>query len=60
MYIYFRVDKKGLKLPKGGNQKPSIEGQTTQWPQETEQKNKQRFTKHNIENSLKTEQHKPY
>ncbi len=29
-----------------GNQNPSIEGQTTQWPKEKGQKDKQRSTKH--------------
>ena len=31
-YIYF--NKKNLKIPKGGNQNPLIEGQTTQCPKE--------------------------
>jgi hypothetical protein len=36
-----------LKIPKGGNQNPQIEkGQTTQWPNEKVQKDKQRCTKH--------------
>jgi hypothetical protein len=36
-----------LKIPKGGNQKPYIkEEQTTQWPEENVQKDKQRSTKH--------------
>jgi hypothetical protein len=36
-----------LKIPKGGNQKPYIEEeQTTQWPKEKVQKDKQRSTKH--------------
>jgi hypothetical protein len=39
--------KKSLKIPKGGNQNPYIkEGQTTQWPKEKGQKDKQRSTKH--------------
>jgi len=49
------ICKKSLKIPKGGNQKipkggnqnPLIEeGQTTQWPKEKGQKDKQRSTKH--------------
>ena len=36
-----------MKIPKGGNQNPYIEEeQTTQWPKDKEQKNKQRSTKH--------------
>jgi hypothetical protein len=36
-----------LKIPKGGNQNRYIEEeQTTQWPKEKEQKDKQRSTKH--------------
>jgi hypothetical protein len=38
--------KKSLKIPKGGNQNPYIEEQTTQWPKEKVQKDKQRSTKH--------------
>ena len=39
--------KRSLKIPKGGNQNPYIEEeQTTQWPKEREQKDKQRSTKH--------------
>ena len=39
--------KKSLKIPKGGNQNTCIEeGQTTQWPKEKGQKDKQRSTKH--------------
>jgi hypothetical protein len=34
------------KIPKGGNQNPYIEEQTTQWPKEKVQKDKQRPTKH--------------
>jgi hypothetical protein len=35
-------DKKSLKIPKGGNQNPYIEEeQTTQWPKEKVQKDKQ-------------------
>jgi hypothetical protein len=38
---------KSLKIPKGGNQNPYIEEeQTTQWPKEKGQKDKQRSTKH--------------
>ena len=39
---------KSLKIPKGGNQNPYIEEeeQTTQWPKENVQKDKQRSTKH--------------
>ena len=35
-----------MKLPKGGNHNPYIEEQTTQWPNEKVQKDKQRSTKH--------------
>ena len=36
-----------MKIPKGGNQNPYIEEeQTTQWPKEKGQKDKQRSTKH--------------
>jgi hypothetical protein len=36
-----------LKIPKRGNQNPYIEEeQTTQWPKEKVQKDKQRSTKH--------------
>jgi hypothetical protein len=35
-----------LKIPKGSNQNPYIEEQTTQWPKEKVQKDKQRSTKH--------------
>ena len=39
--------KKNLKIPKGGNQNLYIEEeQTTQWPKEKVQKDKQRSTKH--------------
>ena len=38
--------KKSLKIPKGGNQNPYIEEQTTQWPKEKVQKDKQRSTIH--------------
>ena len=39
--------KKSLKIPKGGNQNPYIEEeQTTQWPKEKVQKDKQRSRKH--------------
>ena len=37
--------KKSLKIPRG-NQKSYIEEQTTQWPKEKVQKDKQRSTKH--------------
>ena len=38
---------KNLKMPKGGNQNLYIEDeQTTQWPKEKGQKDKQRLTKH--------------
>ena len=38
---------KSLKIPKGGNQNPYIkDGQTTQWPKEKVQKDKQRSAKH--------------
>ena len=35
-----------MKIPKGGNQNSLIEEQTTQWPKEKVQKDKQRSTKH--------------
>jgi hypothetical protein len=39
-------NKKSLNIPKGGNQNPLIEeGQTTQWPKENVQRDKQRSTK---------------
>jgi hypothetical protein len=39
--------KKSLRIPKGGNQNPYIEEeQTTQWPTEKVQKDKQRSIKH--------------
>ena len=39
--------KKSLKIPKGGNQNPyNEEEQTTQWPKEKGQNDKQRSTKH--------------
>jgi LysM repeat protein len=39
--------KKSLKIPKGGNPNPYIEEeQTTQWPKDKVQKDKQRSTKH--------------
>ena len=35
-----------MKIPKGGNQNPYIEDeQTTQWPKDQEQRDKQRSTK---------------
>jgi hypothetical protein len=41
------ANKKSLKIPKGGNQNPYIEEeQTTQWPKEKVQKDKQRSTKY--------------
>ena len=41
------MNKKSLKIPKGGNQNPYIEKeQTTQRPKEKVQKDKQRSTKH--------------
>ena len=41
------MSKKSLKIPKVGNQNPYIEEeQTTQWPKEKVQKDKQRSTKH--------------
>jgi hypothetical protein len=43
--LYLHV-KKSLKIPKGGNQNLYIEEQTTQWPKEKVQKDKQRSTKH--------------
>ena len=45
--ICVHYDKKSSKIPKGGNQNPYIEEeQTTQWPKEKVQKDKQRSTKH--------------
>ena len=42
-----RFSKKSLKIPKGGNQNPYIEEeQTTQWPKDKGQKEKQRSTKY--------------
>ena len=47
MQKWLNMHKKNLKIPKGGNQKPYIEeDQTTQWPKEKVQKDKQRSTKH--------------
>jgi hypothetical protein len=41
------MSKKSLKIPKRGNQNPYIEEeQTTQWPKEKVQTDKQRSTKH--------------
>jgi hypothetical protein len=42
----YRMLKKSLKIPKGGNQNPYIQERTTQWPNEKVQKDKQRSTKH--------------
>ena len=42
----WRYNKKSMKIPKGGNQNPYIEEQTTQPPNEKGQKDKQRSTKH--------------
>ena len=39
------TDFKSLKIP-NGNQNPYIEEQTTQWPKEKVQRDKQRSTKH--------------
>ena len=45
--LTFSQHKKSLKIPKGGNHNPPIEdGQSTQWPKEKVQKNKQQSTKH--------------
>jgi len=41
------VSKKSLKIQKG-NQNPYIEEQTTQWPTEKIQKDKQRYSVSNI------------
>ena len=38
-----------MNIPKGGNQNSYIEDQTTQWPNEKLQKDKQRSTKHTQE-----------
>jgi hypothetical protein len=49
MCIRDRTVKTSLKIPKGGNQNPYIEEeQTTQWPKENVQKDKQRSTKHQV------------
>jgi hypothetical protein len=46
-FVYLHHIKKSLKIPKGGNQNCYIEEeQTTQWPKEKVQKDKQRSTKH--------------
>ena len=42
---HFHV-KKSLERYHRGNQNPYIQEQTTQWPKEKVQKDKQRFTKH--------------
>ena len=42
----FEIYKKSLKIPKGGNQNLYLEEQTTHWPKEKVQKDKQRSTKH--------------
>ena len=45
--LYYITIKKRLKIPKGGNQNLYIEEeQTTHWPKERVQKDKQRSTKH--------------
>jgi hypothetical protein len=50
----FGVLMKSLKIPKG-NQNPYIEEeQTTQWPNEKIQKDKQRSTKHTHKTNKKT------
>ena len=41
---------KSVKIPKGGNQNPYINGQTTQWTKEKGKKDKQRSTKHYTKN----------
>jgi hypothetical protein len=47
IWKFVKSTKKSLKIPKGGNQNPYIEEeQTTQWPKEKIQKDKQRSTKH--------------
>ena len=44
--LFYIISKKNLKIPRG-NQNPYIEEkQTTQWPKEKVQKDKQRSTKH--------------
>ena len=45
-----RTDNTMAKRYQRGNQKPYIEEQTTQWPKEKAQKDKQRSTKHYKEN----------
>jgi hypothetical protein len=55
---HFTTRVKSLKIPKGGNQNPYIEEeQTTQWPKEKVQKDKQRSTKHT--HKLKIEYYEP-
>ena len=57
-WVYYHC-KKSLKIPKGGNQNPYIEEeQTTQWPKETVQKDKQRSTKHT--HKTKDRVHEPH
>ena len=47
MVLFYLHWKKSLKIPKGDNQNRKIdEGQTTQWPKEKGQKDKQQSTKH--------------
>jgi hypothetical protein len=59
--IRIRISKKnrqhnGQKIPKGGNQNSYIEeDQTTQWPKEKEQKDKQQSTKYTQKTKLKIE-----
>ena len=44
------INKKNLKIQKGGNQNPYMEEeQTTQWPKEKVQKDKQRIYKPKIQ-----------
>ena len=44
---FFFNNKKSLKIPKGGNQNLYIEEQTTQWPKEKVQKDKERSSNTN-------------
>ena len=50
-----------MKIPKGGNQIPYIEEeQTTQWPNEKVQKDKQRSTKHTYKTKDGVNSHELY
>jgi hypothetical protein len=53
--VCFIVVKKSSKIPNGYSEPVIDEGQTTQWPKEIAQKDKQRSTNH-----LKIAQHEPH